>query len=878
MNAQIQEMLKEKEKFQSLVDFVDLGLLIVDKKGQILFASKEAKEIFPIGIPKNINELFANSKVCDSLKIKKELIREEIRLDLNNQRILLELSLRLAKDGGAIISFTDLSYRKSLELQKQDALEDYQAIFNNIGEGVFRVSLDGQLLRANPAYIKLNGLESEEELLEIKDFAQQLYVNKNRNKDFLAEISKTGQVTNFESEIYAYKSRKRIWISEDTKAITNQQGEVLYYDGVCRDITVQKNSQLKLERWSRFQNQLIKTSKYLLKDGYDMRFYDRLIKAAINILPEIQSGILFVRNSGSDFRAVSSINCDMPLSECGFTANGLKLPKKPTLVSKDMSLVKKSQLKSYPDKDLIERVFCCQEQNDTIVLPIIDSKRIIALFSLSTNSNKPLPNDILEMSRIFITTIAVLMKRIQLGSELARSNAELTQLANYDSLTMLPNRSFFLTNLQRAIDYNLPDESISLIFLDVDGLKLVNDSLGHDAGDLLLKEVAERLRSCMRKTDAIARLGGDEFTIIVKNVKSQEDSINIAKKILRSFEAPFRFNGNKVFVSASLGVAQYPEHADNANDLIKRADSAMYHSKNMAKGHYSFYTDNLKEKASKRMRLEQDLKKAIREEEFVLFYQPRIELKSNKIKSVEALVRWQHPEKGLIMPNDFIPLAEEIGIINDLGKLVLEQACKQAKIWQNLGTNLRVAVNLSVKQLQQNDIVEEVFEVLKRNKLEPKQLELEITESAAMVNIESSISKLAKLKNAGIHIAIDDFGTAYSSLNYLKRLPISSLKIDKSFLEDIQKDNFNPKDAAIIRSIATLGKNLNLHIVAEGIETIDQLEFINTLDCDEAQGYIYSKPLSIKDLEKYLVSHKDPLLGSNKKGTDSYNIAANLAN
>ncbi|HHO55774.1 MAG TPA: bifunctional diguanylate cyclase/phosphodiesterase [Trueperaceae bacterium] len=878
MNAQIQEMLKEKEKFQSLVDFVDLGLLIVDKDGHILFASKEAKEIFPIEVPNSISDLFAGSIVCESLKEHKELIKEELSLEIANQKIPLKLSLRLAQDGGAIISFRDLSHRQNLESLRQNALEDYQAIFNNIGEGIFRVDLDGKILKANPAYIKLNGLDSEKELLEIKNFAQQLYVDKNRNKEFLKQISKTGQVTDFESEVYAYKTRERIWISEDTKAIKNEKGEILYYDGVCRDITAQKHSQLKLERWSKFQNQLIKTSKHLLKAGYDMKFYDRLIEAAIKILPAIESGVLFIRNNRNYFRAVSSINCDMPISECGFTSKGLKLPKKPVIVNSNMMFIKASHLKNYPDKDLIEKIFCCQEESETIIFPIIDANRIIALFSLSTSKESKLAADILEMSHIFITTIAVLMKRIQLGNELARSNAELTQLANYDSLTMLPNRSFFLTNLQRAIDYNLPNESVTLIFLDVDGLKLVNDSIGHDAGDSLLKEVAERLRSCMRKTDAIARLGGDEFTIIVKNVKSQEDSINIAKKILRSLEPPFNFNNNKIFVSASLGLAQYPEHADNATDLIKRADSAMYHSKNISKGRYSFYTDNLKEKASKRMRLEQDLKRAIREHEFVLHYQPRIELKSNKIKSVEALVRWQHPERGLIMPNDFIPLAEEIGIIDELGKMVLIQACKQAKIWQKEGKDLRVAVNLSVKQLQQVDIVEQIFEVLENNGLEPSQLELEITESAAMANIESNISKLDALKDAGIHIAIDDFGTAYSSLNYLKRLPISSLKIDKSFLEDIQKDNFNPKDAAIIRSIATLGKNLDLHIVAEGIETIDQLEFVNTLECDEVQGYIYSKPLSVLDLEGYLGNRKNPMDKLNLKDPSDNLIGVNLAN
>ncbi len=878
LNAQIQEMIKEKDKFQSLIDFVALGLLIIDKDGQILFASNDAKETFANSISGNIKTLFANTKVFDSFKNKKEIIKEEMLVNINDQEITLELSLRLAQDGGAIISFSDLSYRQNLELEKHNAIDDYQAIFNNINEGIFRVNLDGQLLKANPAYVRLHGLDSEIELLSIKNFAKQIYVDKNRNKDFLAAMKKTGQVKNFESEIYVYKTRKRIWISEDTKAIKNAQDETIYYDGVCRDITVQKNDEWKLERWSIFQNNLIKLSKYLLKDSYSMKFYDHLIKGAIKILPEVQSGILFVQNNSNEFRAVASLDCNINLATCNFTNQGLKLPKKPMLIKNHSKFIKNSHIDNYPDRGLVEKVFSCQEQSETIIIPIIDSGRTIALFSLSTNSAVSLPSDILKMGRIFMTTIAVLMKQIQLANELARSNTELTKLANFDSLTMLPNRSFFLSNLQRALNHNLNNESVALIFLDIDSLKLINDSLGHDAGDYLLKEVAERLRTCIRRTDAIARLGGDEFTIIVKNVKSQKDSSKIANKILKSLEPAFEFNNNRFFIGASLGLAHYPTHASNATELIKKADSAMYHSKSTAKGGYGFYNDSLKAIASKRMRLEQDLKKAIRDNEFVLFYQPRIELKTNKIKSVEALVRWQHPEKGLIMPDNFIPLAEEIGLIDDLGEIVLRQACKQAKTWQDDAKNLRVAVNLSVKQLQKDNINGKIFKILAEHRLEPSQLELEITESTAMSNIESNIIKLEELKSAGIHIAIDDFGTAYSSLNYLKRLPINSLKIDRSFLIDFQKDNFNSKDAAIIRSIATLGKNLNLRIVAEGIETTDQLEFVTALGCDEVQGYYYTKPLTIKELEDYLVNHQNSNLSSNKEAININKTPAQLIN
>ena len=853
-------MEQQAEKFQEIIDAIGVGLFIVDSKANIQFVNDLAKSKFDNQVPGNICDIIVDQDILE--RIKERSNKEKVFTQLHTGKdtsIPIVYSLHVMVDGGAILSFNDLSKTKNLELEKQIAVDEYKAIFNNIDEGIFRISVDGRLLNANPAYLKLVGIDNYQEALQMDNYAKQFYVDPNRSKEFLALIEKYGHVRLFESEVYSFRSREKIWITENTRAKKDKNGNIIYFEGVCRDTTERKKNQLHQERWSKFQNMLIKSSKRLLESGYNQHFFDELLKSIVQTLPVVDNGTLFLNDGFGNFTPESLQNCDTDIALKGFSVTGLKLPVKPIVVTKVEDILKNPNDYSNSNKENLQQALCAESQKETLLLPIFDENQTVAIVRLGSSKSEPFPKDILEMGHILVTTMAVLMRRVQLASELERSNSELTQLANYDPLTMLSNRSFFKRNLQKALNVNGIAESVALLFIDLDGFKVVNDSLGHEAGDNMLKEVAERLRSTMRKTDTIARWGGDEFTIMVKNVKSKDDSKKIAKKILNSLEPPFNISNNRIFISASIGIAHFPDQAINASELIKRADSAMYQSKFMGKGRFTFYTEELEDTASARMKLEQSLRQAIKEKAFVLHYQPRIMIKNNKIKSVEALVRWPHKELGLISPFEFVPLAEEIGLIDALGDIVLEKACQQAKAWRDQGNELRIAVNLSVKQLQQNNIVDKVLSMIKKYGLEPKHIELEITESAAMVNIEKNIQKLQKFRDAGIRIAIDDFGTAYSSLNYLKRLPISSLKIDKSFLKDIQNGNFGPKDEAIIRTISSLGKNLGLHVVAEGVETLSQLEFISSLECNEVQGYIYSKPLPAEELVEYLTNRRDPL-------------------
>jgi diguanylate cyclase (GGDEF)-like protein len=444
--------------------------------------------------------------------------------------------------------------------------------------------------------------------------------------------------------------------------------------------------------------------------------------------------------------------------------------------------------------------------------------------------------------------------------KLESSNAELIRLANYDSLTHLPNRSYFIDHLSKAL---LQFRPLTLLFIDLDGFKLVNDSLGHATGDLLLKEASHRLRDSVRHDDFVARLGGDEFTIILENI-SPDHVASVCKKILNRISYTYHLQGHEFYISASIGVVHSPQHGRDAATLIKLADTAMYQAKHYGKNRCQEFSETTSHSITEHAQLVQALRKGLDRQEFFFHYQPRVSLQHGLTISVEALIRWQHPERGLIPPSTFIPIAENTGMIQKLGHWVIQTACQQAKDWYDRGQALRVAVNISVRQLQQDDFVDRIKRILDDTQLPPAMLELEITESAAMSNVEDNIKKLTQLKSLGVYIAIDDFGTAYSSLNYLKRLPVDSLKIDRSFVQDINFSQEKDNNTAIVRSIVALGKSMDLQLVAEGVETIEQASFLKDLGCDEAQGFYFSKPMPANDIRSYIVDTAQHIINTER--------------
>lgn len=442
-----------------------------------------------------------------------------------------------------------------------------------------------------------------------------------------------------------------------------------------------------------------------------------------------------------------------------------------------------------------------------------------------------------------------------------RKQAHLYHLAHYDALTGLPNRLLFEDRLTQALVHERrTGKLVALLFLDLDRFKAINDTFGHAVGDLLLKAVGERLSQSVRASDTVARMGGDEFTLIFSGIHEPRDAGKIAHLILEVMAKPFMLEGHEVFVSTSIGITLYPLDTDGIDlieTLLKNADTAMYKAKDQGKNNYQFFTPEMNVATLERMLLENDLRKALENGEFILHYQPRIHCADGSVSGMEALIRWRHPKLGLVSPATFIPLAEETGLIVPIGEWVLRTACSQTKAWHDAGMPpLRVAVNISARQFKHADLILTIENVLHETGLNPRYLEVELTESLAMEDVQQTIITLNALNAMGISIAIDDFGTGYSSLAYLKRFPVDFLKIDQSFVRDIVD---NDDSAAIAKAIIALAHNLNLEVVGEGVETSDQFDFLRQHDCEEVQGYLFSRPLCVEEFYSYINTHSQTM-------------------
>ncbi|MBB6454830.1 diguanylate cyclase (GGDEF)-like protein/PAS domain S-box-containing protein [Salirhabdus euzebyi] len=435
-------------------------------------------------------------------------------------------------------------------------------------------------------------------------------------------------------------------------------------------------------------------------------------------------------------------------------------------------------------------------------------------------------------------------------TERVKNEKQIQFMAYYDELTDLPNRNFFNKTLKEAIDQCEKDQSkLAVHFVDIDYFKQINDTLGYQFGDGLLKACAERLKTFLNENNFIARMSGDEFLILQRNICSEKDAEQFAKHIIAAFQAPIDVDDFELYTSVSIGISIFPENGSNANELIKHADSAMYVIKNKQRNHYKLFESSISENFKEMLTIETELRRAIKHSQFELHYQPQINLVSNKVIGFEALLRWNHPEKGYISPNAFIPLAEKTGLIIEIGDWVLQEACRQNREWQIKGyAPLKVSVNLSVKQFLQKNLVKKVEQTLQQTGLEPQYLEVEITESMAMSNESYIMETLLGLKNLGVNVSIDDFGTGYSSMKYLSQFPLSKLKIDQLFIRGEREQN-----QAIVKSIIHMSHALNMKVIAEGVETKEQLEFLKNERCDEIQGFYFSKPVRAQDAELFFV-------------------------
>jgi diguanylate cyclase (GGDEF)-like protein len=467
-------------------------------------------------------------------------------------------------------------------------------------------------------------------------------------------------------------------------------------------------------------------------------------------------------------------------------------------------------------------------------------------------STKPGPDN--QMAMLQQANAHLVISSIEahkMAEQIQMAKDQLDHLAHFDVLTGLPNRVLLYDRLEQAIDLaRRQKRKFAVMFMDLDKFKNVNDSLGHTVGDLLLQSVAQCMIGCVRQSDTISRQGGDEFVLLLSTIERAEDAALCAQKLLTALALPHHIDRHDLHIGASIGISIYPDDGQDMETLTKNADTAMYHAKENGRNHYQFFEPNMNVLAVRRQSIEASLRHALERREFVLHYQPKINLQTGTIVGVEALIRWQHPVQGLLLPAQFIDIAEDCGLILPIGRWVLREACLQAQVWRQAGLpKISVAVNTSSIEFRAQDFLDNICATLKDTCLEPSYLELEVTESVLMRDVTSVVSVLQALADLGVKLAIDDFGTGYSSLSYLKRFPIDHLKIDQSFVNQLTS---NPDDASIVIAVLSLGNSLKKRVIAEGVETAEQYTFLKAQHCDEGQGYYFCRPVTAEVLTTLL--------------------------
>lgn len=647
------------------------------------------------------------------------------------------------------------------------------------------------------------------------------------------QAAQTGEAAHFEIFYPPFKG----WL--EVRIYPSGEGVSVYF----QDISERKEAARRAALQTEFRRNLLSFTQASLQHGLSECFYQKLLENAVATIPGAQAGsLLLQKEDGHHF--VAAVGFDLAaLQRCTFSEEDFLSD----LSSPEPQLVYAWQVEALG----AERAQVMEEHglsNDIAVslcVPIIiEGQSVLSLYLDNFDHKDAFDEDAIEMTRVLAQQAATLMQRLELEATSKAQRRALERLAHYDTITGLPNRRLLDDRLALASAQARP---LSVMFLDLDNFKQVNDTYGHRFGDLLLGAVATRLSRGVREGDTVARWGGDEFVIVLPDLGDTFELIALAERLLESVRQPFLLAGRLIRTNASIGIDVCPDGLASATDPIKNADLALYRAKEN-RGGFQFFTDRMREKLRAQVELGEDLRTALEQNALTLHYQPRINLTTGEIASLEALARWFHPSRGWIPPGIFVPLAEESGLIRQLGAQVLDKACAQAKIWQDAGCVRRIAVNLSVEQLRHPAIVEEVRRALYRHELAPELLELEITESTAMTDVEESTKKLQQLRDMGVHLAIDDFGTAYSSLAYLNRLPVHSLKIDRSFVQNMGvADRTERGSHKIVQAILALGKSLGLCVVAEGVETEAQHLALLAFGCDEAQGYLFAKPLPVAE-------------------------------
>ncbi|MDH5632615.1 MAG: EAL domain-containing protein [Gammaproteobacteria bacterium] len=716
-------------------------------------------------------------------------------LDREGNSIPLEISSSVFDWNGqpaTMVVLRDIRWRKKLEMQRDQNRPVLEAMFNNTHMPMAQIDRDFILVMANAAMAAVFGVEPEELIgRSYFDFSP----NDARQKTF-SDCLATGR-TYFEvNKPFRYASSSKTQTSWDWSIVP------IVVDGDT--VTGLLLTLFDVTERMRTEEQMRKLTRALEQTADAVMITDR-------------QGIVEYVNPG--YEKITGYSSDETLG------------KRPSLLkSGKQGPAFYSQLwETIQAGNVFSEVFVNRRKNGELYF---EEKTIT-----------PLKNRYSEITH-FVATGRDITERMQ-------TQERLHYMAHHDALTELPNRALFIDRLRQALARGRwHNRLVAVLFLDIDRFKNINDSFGHEVGDDLLKELGQRFVAAMREGDTVARFGGDEFVIMATDIATVSDIELIARKLLSVLNDPIRILEKDIVVTASIGISIYPGDGEDSSTLVKHADTAMYRSKELGRNTFQFYSADMSHRVYEHLALENELRNALAANEFELYYQPQFDMSNDRIVAVEALLRWNHPQRGVLLPDEFLPVLEEIGLIVPVTNWVIYDACRQAVAWHDAGLRpLRVAVNISARQCNSMEIVELVTEVLEETGMDPALVELEITESVLMENTSLALRVVNALADIGVRLAIDDFGTGYSSLSYLKRFPVDTLKIDRSFIRDITTD---PDDASIIRAIVAMARALNMHIIAEGVETAEQQAFLRQIECDGVQGFLFGTPLPALQIEPLL--------------------------
>jgi diguanylate cyclase (GGDEF)-like protein/PAS domain S-box-containing protein len=780
------------------------ALFVCDRAGQIQVANAAAERLLGYGenelIGRRLEDLLMKDDDAFSSSLRRRTIRteEHVFAGKNGQRVELTISIAPIVDegesAGAIMIGRDMRERKEAERQIRRALTLLESTLECTADGILVIGAGGRVLTYNQRFIDMWRIPPN--LVAMADdriITSHILEQLNDPHDYVRTVDTLYQQPLAESfDLLEFKDGRRFERYSIGRAV---EGVAAMRVWSFRDVT------------ARF------AAESALRES------------------ELRYRLLFEQNAAG----VCVTTPEGMVVDCNSTFSAM-------LGCNRVDLIGNAMADFYARP--VEREELATMLRDAATLNSVE----VEMRRLDGSSVWVLKNLTLSGDRIHSTVVDI--------SDRKRAEEQIEFHAYHDVLTNLPNRKLFMDRLSQALTRcRRYGKSLSVMFVDLDHFKSINDTFGHTAGDELLLEMSRRLRGCVRDDDTVARLGGDEFTIILSELRHPEDAANVAEKILESVEQPLTIAETPVEVSASIGIALYPVDGQDAETLLRNADSAMYRAKEAGRNTYQLCTDEMKRRAVERLSLESRLRRAVHDGELLLHYQPQVSLITGKVIAVEALVRWNDPERGLVHPSSFIPLAEESRLIVPLGEWVLRTACEQMRAWRDSGVDVgAVAVNLSPRQFQQHDLVALVRRTLEETGLDGSALEIEITESTAMHNAEVSLEVLHALRSIGVGISLDDFGTGYSSLNYLKRFPITCVKIDRLFIRDVEASD---GDAAIVSAVIGISRNLRLRVVAEGVETAEQAVFLRRRKCDAAQGYFFSRPVSAERIPSIIEQHPE---------------------